>query len=318
MHHRERRNSCCSLVEVSPSCFCQHSRPLFIVQQYMALADTDVGNVTSKGSGPPDGDLPHLASEIEDLDSHTPAICVICLDRISDEASALPCKHDQFHFSCLGTWLQQARACPLCKREVKGIRYRDERSGPQKVFHVAGPPTAKPLPRESRTPDFQPSRGRGTSYRRRTTEVEQQDLALVFRKSVYQNRLYSMYIGSNKYSRYRNVSPALLREEAHMITKAKKWIRRELGVFDFLSPSSPDFGRRDRRATNAEYLLEYIVAILKSIDLKGSAGQAEELLSDYLGRENTRLFLHELESWLRSPFESLREWDQATQYAVSQ
>ncbi|KAK5094151.1 hypothetical protein LTR70_004277 [Exophiala xenobiotica] len=124
-----------------------------------------------------------------------------------------------------------------------------------------------------------------------------------------------MYVGSNRYSKYRNIGPALLSEEGHMITKAKKWIRRELAVFDFLNPSSPDFGRRERRATNAEYLLEYIVAILKSIDLKGSAGQADELLKNYLGRENARLFLHELESWLRSPFERLKEWDQATQYA---
>ncbi|KAK5942808.1 hypothetical protein PMZ80_005374 [Knufia obscura] len=250
-----------------------------------------------------------------DLESLTPAICVICLDRIADEAIALPCKHDQFHFSCLGTWLQQARACPLCKREVKGIRYRDEISGPHKVFYLADNHSTRLPRRRPGSYNHLPWGQQDTDRRGGTAGDVQQDPALAFRKRVYENKLYSMYVGSNVYSKYRNISPGVLRQEGHLITKAKKWVRRELGVFDFLDPRSLDFGRTDRRATNSEYLLEYIVAILKSIDIKGSAGQAEELLEDFLGRENARLFLHELEAWLRSPFESLKDWDQATQYA---
>jgi hypothetical protein len=96
------------------------------------------------------------------------------------------------------------------------------------------------------------------------------------------------------------------------------WIRRELQVFDFLNSSSPSTSSTsaDRRANNADFLLEYIVAILKSIDLKGSTGQAEELLKDFLGRDNAKLFVHELESWLRSPYEYLKDWDRAVQYAI--
>ena len=70
-----------------------------------------------------------------------------------------------------------------------------------------------------------------------------------------------------------------------------------------------------RRAKNAEFLLEYIVAILKSVDVKGSGGQAEEMLQEFLGRENTQLFLHELRAWLRSPYTSLDDWDRAVQYS---
>ena len=38
------------------------------------------------------------------------------------------------------------------------------------------------------------------------------------------------------------------------------------------------------------------------------------MLSDFLGRENTRLFLHELRAWLRSPYEALADWDRHVQY----
>lgn len=72
---------------------------------------------------------------------------------------------------------------------------------------------------------------------------------------------------------------------------------------------------RSTEFRNNEFLLEYIVAILRNIDLKGSAGQAEVLLREHLGSANSRLFLHELENWLRSPFERLRDWDDYVQYA---
>ena len=102
------------------------------------------------------------------------------------------------------------------------------------------------------------------------------------------------------------------------------FIRRELGVFDFLDPNSSAFNSQSlagsaerplRRTTNREFLLEYIISILQAIPLKGSEGQAEMLLAEYLGARNARLFLHELESWLRSPYERLGEWDEKVQYA---
>jgi hypothetical protein len=56
------------------------------------------------------------------------------------------------------------------------------------------------------------------------------------------------------------------------------------------------------------------VAVLKSVDIQASSGQAEEMLQEFLGREHTRLFLHELRAWLRSPFSTLQQWDRAVQY----
>ncbi len=61
-------------------------------------------------------------------------------------------------------------------------------------------------------------------------------------------------------------------------------------------------------------MLEYIVTILKSMDMQGSDGQAEETIREFLGRDYTRLLLHELRAWLRSPCQSLSEWDRMVQY----
>ena len=101
--------------------------------------------------------------------------------------------------------------------------------------------------------------------------------------------------------------------DEELISRARKWIRRELQVFEFLQSNGQGEGIT-RRAGNAEFLLEYIIAILKTVDIKGSGGQAEDMLQEFLGRENTRLFLHELRAWLRSPYVSLEDWDRHVQY----
>ena len=240
-----------------------------------------------------------------------PTICVVCLDRISDAVVVVPCKHDQFHFVCIATWLQHNKVCPLCKAEVRAVSY--EENGRLVSYH---PPEARQgnnshdsLHRSRRRPRRPLRDDSGWNLRE-----ELQEPALAFRRQVYQHRLFSLYIGNNKYSGYRKLTPDLIRGDPSIILKARKWIRRELQVFDFLNSDSPSFGRADRRATNAEYLLEYVVSIISSIDMKGSAGQAQELLQDYLGRDNARLFFHELEAWLRSPYESLKDWDSSTQY----
>ena len=52
--------------------------------------------------------------------------------------------------------------------------------------------------------------------------------------------------------------------------------------------------------------------ILTSRLLRGS--QAEDILQDFIGRDNTRLFFHELKAWLRSPYSTLEDWDRHVQY----
>lgn len=96
------------------------------------------------------------------------------------------------------------------------------------------------------------------------------------------------------------------------------WIRRELQVFDIFNAHDrmeENDGGGKRRANNAEFLLEYIIGIMKTVNLKGSGGHAEELLKDFLGTDDAKLFLHELRAWLRSPYVALEDWDRHVQYS---
>jgi hypothetical protein len=53
---------------------------------------------------------------------------------------------------------------------------------------------------------------------------------------------------------------------------------------------------REEKPNRADYLVEYIVAILKMVYIQGSAGQAENMIQEHLRRRNTQLFLHELKA----------------------
>ena len=153
---------------------------------------------------------------------------------------------------------------------------------------------------------------------RRRCSPSSADSAILRRRHIYRNRLYSCHVGTNRLSRFSDLSPEFFSRDDELISRARRWIRRELQVFEFLNTNEDAQGHSDnrtlRRARNAEFLLEYIVAILKTVDIKGSGGQAEDMLQEFLGRENARLFLHELGAWLRSPYTSLDDWDRAVQY----
>lgn len=189
--------------------------------------------------------------------------------------------------------------------------------------------------REARVRSYDPihnrQRPRRRPFQHQAPPTLDADDALGRRRHIYRNQLFSLRVGSNRLSQYRELSPELFNRDENLISRARKWIRRELKVFEFLNPDSTE--ERDdmpherarpgeqrlqsRRANNAEFLLEYVIAILRTVDIKGSAGQAEELLQEFIGRANARLFLHELNSWLRSPYSSLQDWDRHVQYRDS-
>ena len=162
-----------------------------------------------------------------------------------------------------------------------------------------------------RVQPYAPRRPRRTQTHERTADPNE---ALLRRRYVYGHRLYSLHVGSNRLSRFQDLTPAKFSQDDELISRARKWIRRELQVFEFLQLDGTAGEGVRQRANNAEFLLEYIVAILKTVDIKGSRGQAEDMLQEFLGRDNTRLFLHELRAWLRSPYTSLESWDQHVQY----
>ena len=257
--------------------------------------------------------LAEVSSRQESTDAEENC-CVICLERISEQAIAQPCKHDSFDFLCLISWLEEQPSCPLCKAEIKSVRYEIKDDHIFKTYEVPTKSATQPTSNPPRAQIFD-HRGRSSFRSRREygpRPLVTADEALLRRRHIYRNKLYSLHVGTNRVSRFRDLTPALFASDTELVSRARKWIRRELQVFEFLNPDVPSGS--DRRANNAEFLLEYIVAILKTVDIQGSGGQAEEMLKDFLGRENTVLFLHELRAWLRSPYVNLQDWDSHVQY----
>lgn len=279
--------------------------------------------------------LQSTLQQISSLTNETAECCVICLGNIGEHCEALPCKHRNFDYACLITWLMHGQArCPLCKSEVREIRYDLSEDGKQGKTHklqewVEG--REEPLPqiegtlnRSALTFERRRSRSSSSYFEHWDRSLRQsEENALQRRRFVYRHNLYSLHVGSNRRQpaglRYRELSPQLFRNDPELISRARMWISRELQVFDFLytcsdSPEQDDGSVRRRKPSKAEYLLEYIIAILKIMDIQGSAGQAEDFIREFLGRKYTRLFLHELRAYLRSPYRWLGAWDRAVQY----
>lgn len=267
-------------------------------------------------------------------DDDNSSCCVICLDAVTDQCEASPCGHADFDYVCALSWLLQTPLCPLCKTPVTSLLHGPAGQADRPVTKIEqvkdkAPPASQNRHRETRSSRAaleqverrRARRQRPGTGRRYEGSVEMEE-ALRRRKRIYERLLYSKHVGSNRLSRYRELTPQMFCSDEELTSRARMWIRRELQVFSFLSPSDdvsegsrPRNAADMRRANNAEFLLEYVVAILKSVDIMGSMGQAEDMISDFLGRENGRLFLHELRAWLRSPFGRLEDWDRAVQYS---
>lgn len=245
-------------------------------------------------------------------------LCVICLDTVSERATALPCRHESFDFLCLVSWLQESSSCPLCKAEVERVENDVQRRDGFQSYRVTPtalrPTTQHPHPSTSAY-DVSSPRRHWRTPRPRRARIPSPNGALLKRRQIYRLQLYSLHVGSNRLSRFRDLTPQLFCHDEELVSRARKWIRRELQVFEFLDLGGAKDDGVTRRANNAEFLLEYIIAILKSVDVKGSGGQAEDMLQEFLGRDNTRLFLHELRAWLRSPYLLLEDWDRNVQYS---
>lgn len=281
-------------------------------------------------------------STSQDDTENAEACCVICLSAISEACTARPCDHHNFDFLCLASWLQLKTTCPLCKCEVSEIHYDFADQGKSwktfKVPKIGLERTSAGAEAEAQVQAQAQASPTSATHRRlrgRAPFVGRTHLlpassnpdlrargVLARRRHVYRNRLYSLHVGSSSASRYREVSPRLFNTDPELLSRARAWIRRELQVFEFLNDDngnrsedgniSSENGRR-RRQNNAEFVLEYVIAILKTVDIKESNGHAEELLSDFLGRDNCRVFLHELRNFLRSPY-SMEAWDSHVQY----
>jgi hypothetical protein len=263
--------------------------------------------------------------------------CVICLSVVTDRAITVPCNHYTFDFVCLVSWLQERSTCPLCKcfflqyalllllilttgkTEVTAVQYDWRSPTDYKSYAIQRSHQPSNVPSTGTSGSFSlfapyglPRRPRGP---RRTYSPPVEDAALRRRRVVYQRKLYSMHVGSNSISGYRDLTPHMIASSQDLQSRARTWIRRELRVFSFLYADPVNSSTNAATTSgNAEFLLSYIVSILKMVDVKASNGHAENLLAEFLGRESSRLFWHELNAWLRSPYTKVEEWDRMVQY----
>lgn len=205
------------------------------------------------------------------------------------------------------------------KTEVSAVQYEWQSSTDFKTYSVsrthepANPQSHSSLPLSLFAPYGLPRRPRRP---RRSFSPPVEDPAIQRRREVYRRNLYSQHVGSNQFSGYCDVSPQDIAQSSDLQRKARTWIRRELRVFAFLHGGPPrGSSHAPTSNSNMEFLLSYIVSILKMVDLKASNGHAENLLTEFLGRHHSRLFLHELNAWLRSPYTKVEDWDNEVQYA---
>lgn len=249
--------------------------------------------------------------------------CVICFDTLDTLASANPCLHASYHSHCLLQWLELNPSCPLCKTPVTHVTTPNKHT----IYTVQRkPPPVDPLSLWGRPANHTHTHTHTLPPRRRRpvrrpppppTPTPLESFP-PYRLDVYRHSRFSLHIGSNPHSGYRPLTPTTLHDPTHL-SRARSFIRRELLVLDALDPSlpRPDLPRDTASPQRSRaFRLEYIVAVLKAAGVHGSSGAGEELLGRYLGRY-TRLFLHELRSFLRSPFGRVEEWDRGMGYGPS-
>lgn len=260
--------------------------------------------------------------------------CVICLDATTDPCTLLPCEHRCYHYTCISQWLSITPQCPLCKATVSRVVHGPVGRQETREYYPSGvlPAAASRLSAQPLNPairyapsplsSFQFGPAPGSFFAPRPDEPA----GLAFRRDVYRLLRYSMHVGANRMSGYREVTREMFNRDIDLHTRVRTFLRRELRVFGWLSTPDADnllplqgeslYSFRDRkRAVTVERLLGHILRLLQHFEIRGSDGSMEDDLTTHLGRENTRLLLHELHSFLRSPHNSLEDWDREVQYA---
>nr|OQO15503.1 hypothetical protein B0A51_16914 [Rachicladosporium sp. CCFEE 5018] len=235
--------------------------------------------------------------------------CTICLQGITDRAVTVPCNHLSFDFPCLAQWLRNNTTCPLCKAEVDVVQYAWRGPDDYKTFEVRR--------RDSRGKRKVLENLERVASASRTHHDEELPIipehpAVARRRRVYAEQTFSLHIGRNKRSGYTDFTAAVFAASADLQRRARTFLRRELQIFEV-----PPQGRLAAQQARRDWLMEYIIAILKVNEVKAADGHAGTLVAEILGQGNAGLLLHELTAWLRSPFDGLEAWDGGVQYLSS-
>ncbi|ODQ56298.1 hypothetical protein SAICODRAFT_32733 [Saitoella complicata NRRL Y-17804] len=265
--------------------------------------------------------------------------CTICLQPIDPTTRALVshCYHT-FDLICLQQWLNISRRCPLCNGNVSYILHAitDEGSYEKIVVPSLAEKTGKGLGLEARAwmrDRFAQGRNRVRSRRWMERRVNEQAMstsplspsAIARRAFVYTHHLRSAHIASNPHTRFRpdaDITTEKFRGSSEMQNRARVFLRREVLAFGFWrTRAGEDLEGGDGDARDREFLVEYIVSVLKNVGILTPA--ARRLIGEFLDSRpngepdaesvdtNTSILLHELRTWLRSPFQGLEGWDRS-------
>lgn len=128
-----------------------------------------------------------------------------------------------------------------------------------------------------------------------------EDGAIRRRRQIYNRSLYAKHIGANIHSRFKDISPQSFQKNKELLQRVTSFVRRELLVFTFLDDENRDF------------LLQYFIAIAKSLDLQSE--RAINMLGEILGRDRAEHFVHEVTTFARSPFTDITRFDAFVQYS---
>ncbi|PHH68075.1 hypothetical protein CDD82_861 [Ophiocordyceps australis] len=263
--------------------------------------------------------------------------CVICFQAITKPCFLKPCGHDEFHHHCIGRWLQyeyseseRSRSlarCPICRASIIDIAATPCQVGQGKQNSHITSLDHVPSRRVNHTSRSRRStwfRTHDAELRRRQRWTRRESASLDFRRAVYSYSLYSLHMGSNPLSGYREVSRQRFETEMQLQNRARAFLRRDLRAFSWLTTpdmdqdsvwpanSSPTGAQRPRLAL--EKLVSHIMRLLLVFEIRGSDGHLEDHLVTHLGRANARLFIHELHSFLRSPCHRVEDWDRMVRY----
>lgn len=254
--------------------------------------------------------------EIDSIDTerHLQDPCPICLENITDLALTFPCNHAYDH-NCICRWTDISTACPLCKTELEFLVYdihgksykkkslqriRGELDGTRSIGEIRRRRRLLEQERRFRRRSHSTSRSEESRILERDAEI-----ALERRKYIYENGLTASHVGTNRHSNFRSFTVQEIQDNKRNLKgKAAMFLRRELQVFAFLTE-------------NHEFTLQYIMdGVLTRLDIQSSG--THKLVGDLLGDDKARILLHELRTFLRSPFEDLRSFDRSMliQYRV--
>ncbi|CAE6496492.1 unnamed protein product [Rhizoctonia solani] len=282
---------------------------------------------------------PRLEMDTDELEDN----CIICLQAVEDRTVLPACAHDRMCFECIKKWTEQSRRCPLCNTPIGNHLIHRIRSEYDYQKHFLQPLRSSPPPQHI----VLEARAGYRARTRRPSQVEQDNLerAIEKRQWVYRHGLFAkvgpntrdvaqlsffiiihypfpmivvaggllrpgafpQHIASNPHTRFRpNPTPSQIASSPELQSRCQMFVRRELRVWPNL---------------DIEFLTSFILSLAKSIDIRTES--AVKLISEFLdinGRPSpaggtvAEHFVHELYSYLRSPFRDLPAYDTVVQY----